>query len=156
MIWEVLQTYCETQFDDFRLLKGLFKDTLAEYHSLLSEYAPAFVRIECDYYSSTMEVLDGLPLDKMPHGCIFYFDDAQINFWSDKTGELRAVAEVNRGRFGDHIQLTEYPMWLETGNRRHYKQVYRLVNLEDAHQRELNRGSRPARVRTKDSRVSPL
>lgn len=61
---------------------------------------------------------------------MFYFDDVAIHYWSDRAGELQAVREVNEGRFGDHLQLAEVPLWIETGEVRHYKQLYRLLNFE--------------------------
>jgi hypothetical protein len=51
---------------------------------------------------------------------------------------------VNAGRFGSHICLVEYPLWIETREMRHYKQVYRLFNLEAAENRTLALSSRLA------------
>lgn len=119
-------------FRDFTLLKGLFKDTLATQTEALRASPPVFVAVDCDYYSSTIDIFDALLPDLAPHGCMFYFDDVSVDFYSDLTGELKAIAEVNRGRYGAHIQLVHYPLWIETKEMRHYLQVYRLVNLERA------------------------
>jgi hypothetical protein len=45
--------------------------------------------LDCDYYSSTMDVLSFLLPELTPNGCLFYFDDISINFYSDKTGEMK-------------------------------------------------------------------
>jgi hypothetical protein len=81
-----------------------------------------------------------LPL--APTGCLFYFDDAGMFFFSDRAGELQAVREVNEGRYGDHLQPAEYPLWLRTGEVRHYRKLYRLLNLDKG-------GVTPARVLSK-------
>ena len=129
---EDLQRFLVPRFGDFLLAKGLFSDTLEKKKSLLKEFPPIFVSFDCDYYSSTMDVLERIVPELTPHGCLFYFDDVNLNYWSDKSGQMRAIAEVNAGMFGPHIQLVEYPMTLETGLIQHYKRFYRLVNLEAA------------------------
>jgi Macrocin-O-methyltransferase (TylF) len=116
-------------YRDFELVKGLFADTLPSWRERLEQSPPVFVSIDCDYYSSTIDVFEHvLPL--APTGCLFYFDDAAIHYWSDRAGELQAVREVNEGRFGDHVHLAEYPLHIETGEVRHYKQLWRLLNVE--------------------------
>jgi hypothetical protein len=153
---ESLKLYLDTKFKDFHLVKGLFKDTLKQHDQFLREYPPIFVSIDCDYYSSTMDVFEHLLPDIAPHGCLFYFDDVGINFYSEQTGELRAIAEVNAGKFGSHIGLVEYPLWIETGEMRHYKQIYRLFNLEAAEKAARSRPpGRPKQV-TRSTRISPL
>jgi hypothetical protein len=128
-----LQQYLEGRgFKDFELVRGLFVDTLKQRADQLRKAPPVFVAVDCDYYSSTIDVFDALLPDVAPHGCLFYFDDVSVDFYSERTGELRAIAEVNRGRYGPHIELVDYPLWIETSQMRHYKQVYRLVNLEKA------------------------
>ena len=108
----------------------MFSDTLPGYRPTFKAKPPLFISIDCDWYSSTIEVLDELA-DLLPHGCVFYFDDVAINFYSTKTGEMRAIREVNEGRYGDHIELVEIdlaPRWR--------KQLYRWINLDRA--REQN------------------
>jgi hypothetical protein len=151
-----LQTCLDARFNNFRLVKGQFKDTLPQYDLFLREHPPVFVSIDCDYYSSTMDVFGRLLPDIAPHGCLFYFDDVGINFWSDKTGELRAIAEVNTGKFGSHISLVEYPLWIETREMRHYKQVYRLFNLEAAEKLRRSRPPCASKQVTRSTRISPL
>lgn len=151
-----LQGYLGVRFQDFVLIKGLFSDTLRAQRTLLQEFPPIFVAIDCDYYSSAVDVLQELLPDMAPHGCLFYFDDVGVNFYSDKTGELRAIAEVNAGRFGPHLQLVEFPLWLETGLLGHYKRVYRLVNLETAEKLTPSARGRSPRRTPRRARVSPL
>lgn len=151
-----LQTHLAARFKNFRLVKGEFKDTLAQCDQLLRDNPPVFVSVDCDYYSSTMDIFEYLLPERAPHGCLFYFDDVQATFWSEKTGELRAVAEVNAGRFGSHICLVEYPLWIETGEMRHYKQIYRLFNLEAAEKAARSRPPSVSRQLTRSSRISPL
>jgi hypothetical protein len=117
------------KYSDFELVKGLFADTLPTWRERLTQAPPVFVAIDCDYYSSTIDVLEEI-LPLAPTGCMFYFDDAAIHYWSDRAGELQAVREVNEGRLGGHLHLAEYPLWIQTGELRHYKQLYRLLNLE--------------------------
>jgi len=131
-VFEVDQYLRSCGFSDFRLVKGLFSDTLPQQREVLRKSPPVFVSIDCDYYSSTIDIFDALLPEVAPHGCMFYFDDVSFDFYSDLTGELKAIAEVNGGRYGKHIQLVHYPLWIETHEMRHYKQVYRLVNVEKA------------------------
>src|SRR5262249_2759389 len=92
---ENLKKYLDARFKDFRLVKGLFKDTLKQQDQFLREHPPVFVSLDCDYYSSTMDVFEHLLPDVAPHGCLFHFDDVGVNFYSEQTGQLRAIAEVN-------------------------------------------------------------
>jgi len=151
-----LQTYLATRFSNFQLVKGEFKNTLPQCDQLLRDNPPVFVSVDCDWYSSTMDIFEYLLPQRAPHGCLFYFDDVQIHFWSEKTGELRAIEEVNAGRFGSHICLVEYPLWIETREMRHYKQVYRLFNLEAAEKAARSRSPHDSRQVTRGSRISPL
>ncbi|HEY3823887.1 MAG TPA: hypothetical protein VGL82_04985 [Bryobacteraceae bacterium] len=151
-----LQAAVDARFSDSRFIQGIFTQTLAANEALLREYPPIFVSIDCDYYSSTMDVFERLLPDIALHGCLFYFDDASINFWSEMTGELRAIREVNEGRFGRQISLVEYPLWIETREMRHYKQVYRLFNLDAAEKLAQSRSPGNPRQLRRSSRISPL
>jgi macrocin-O-methyltransferase TylF-like protien len=118
-----------SRFEKVELVQGLFSETLPVWIERLQREPPLFVSIDCDYYSSTVDVFEHL-LPHCPTGCVFYFDDSAIHYWSDRAGEMQAVREVNEGRFGEHISLAEYPLWIETREIRHYKTLYRLLNLE--------------------------
>jgi hypothetical protein len=124
-----LQRALEPSFRGFRLVKGLFGDTLdVVMQDFLRANPPVFVSLDCDYYSSTMDVLSVLLPTLVPNGALFYFDDVGVNFYSERTGQLKAIAEVNAGCFGRDIELIEYPLWIETRELRHWKLVYRLFN----------------------------
>ncbi|MCH7744749.1 MAG: hypothetical protein IIC84_01585 [Chloroflexi bacterium] len=153
---EDLQRFLVPRFGDFLLAKGLFSDALEKKHSVLQEFPPIFVSIDSEYYSSTMDVLERIIPELAPHGCLFYFDDVMLNYWSDKSGQMRAIAEVNAGMFGPHIQLVEYPMTLETGLVQHYKRFYRLVNLEHADKETDVERVRPPLQMSNRKRVAPL
>jgi hypothetical protein len=154
---EELKEHLSRNFQNFELVKGLFADSLPQWQSFLKDCPPLFVSIDCDYYSSTMDVFKALLPDIAPHGCLFYFDDVSVSFYSDKTGELKAIKEVNDGYFGDHIQLVEYPLWVETRELRHYKQIYRLFNLETADNQQKDiRSSRPFKVLPRERVLSPF
>lgn len=131
-------------FRDFELVKGLFAETLKDKVDQLRDAPPVFVSVDCDYYSSTIDIFDALLPELAPHGCMFYFDDVATDFYSTKTGELRAIKEVNDGRYDDHLELVHYPLWIETKEMRHWLQVYRLVNLKKLKDQIPPRGNDPA------------
>jgi hypothetical protein len=100
-----LVSYCESRYSNFRLHKGLFEDVLTD--RLLAEFEehlPILIWSDCDYYSSTRQVFEKL-IPYIPTGCVVYFDDITHNFGSRFTGEMRAVSEINRGAFGDGVEL---------------------------------------------------
>lgn len=153
---EELHHYLSSRFSDFQLVKGLFRDTLKQYAQFLREHPPVFVSVDCDYYSSTMDIFEHLLPDIAPHGCLFYFDDVGVHFWSEQIGELRAIVEVNEGKFGPNIRLTEYPLWIETRELRHYRQVYALIRLQEAERDARSRPPSVFRQVARDNRISPL
>ena len=53
-----------------------------------------------------------------------YFDDIHFNFSSRFTGEMRAVAEINNGSFGDDVELV-----LDRGLTWNSNRVYRFINM---------------------------
>jgi len=104
---EVEQNLRKFGFNNFRLIKGLFEDTLTDERlEELKARPPFLVVIDCDYYTSTVQVLKRL-LPVLPNGCVFYFDDTFLNYYSTLTGELRAIKELNSGAFGDGVELVE-------------------------------------------------
>jgi hypothetical protein len=60
----------------------------------------------------------------LPTGCVVYFDDYDFNFGSRLTGEARLVAEVNRGLFGQGIEVV-----LDRRLSWHTDRVYRVTRL---------------------------
>lgn len=94
-------------FTNFELVKGVFSESLTdELVSKLSSTPPALVIVDCDYYSSTKDVLSRI-LKITPSGTVFYFDDVWFNWYSKRSGELRAIEEVNSGAFGKQFELVE-------------------------------------------------
>lgn len=109
-------------YTNFQLVKGPFSESLTD--ALLSDLSsapPALVIIDCDYYSSTRDVLSRV-LKIAPSGTVFYFDDVWFNWYSKRSGELRAIDEVNSGCFGEQFELVEdYRLGMLS------QRVYRLV-----------------------------
>jgi hypothetical protein len=123
--YEALSKYCAGKYRNWRLHKGLFSETLTdEFLTTLLHHKPILIWIDCDYYSSTRSVFERL-IRYLPSGCVFYFDDFEINFGSRLTGEACAVHEINSGVFGDRVELVLDPE-LSMLTRR----CYRFVNLD--------------------------
>jgi Macrocin-O-methyltransferase (TylF) len=95
---------CARYLDKSRISVGAgwFKDTLK---TIQSEARFAFVHIDCDYYESTIQVLEYLFDHKhVSEGCAIYFDDWYCNRGSPEYGEQRAwdeVQETRKVRFAD-------------------------------------------------------
>jgi hypothetical protein len=146
--YEDLKQYCELRYDNFRLHKGLFEDSLTnEFLFTLHEYLPILIWIDCDYYNSTKQVFDRLA-PHIPTGCVVYFDDMHFNFSSRFTGEMRVVAELNNGNFGQGLELVPDRALTWNSNR-----VYRFINLDakTKHRRKPRPGGDPVRYRRDDS-----
>jgi hypothetical protein len=153
---EEVQAHLTNRYADVRLVKGLFQNSLASEREFLIANPPIFISIDCDYYSSTMDVFRALLPAIAPHGRLFYFDDVSLNFGTDLTGELRAIREVNAGCFGSDVQLVEYPLHIETGELRHYRQMYRLFRMATAEAQAVAQRDRPVAHALRRSQVSPL
>ncbi len=97
----------EHGFQNFTLFKGLFSESLTD--TVIAEIAkrpPFLVIVDCDYYSSTVDIFRRI-LPIVPNGCVFYFDDTYLNYFSSLSGELRAIKELNEGKFGAGYELVE-------------------------------------------------
>ena len=93
------------RYRNCRLHRGMFDATLTpEFLATLRVDKPMLVWIDCDYYTSARVVLERL-IPYLPSGCVIYFDEYEFNFGSRFTGESRLVHEINRGEFGDGIEL---------------------------------------------------
>jgi len=146
--YEDLKRYCEARYRNFELHKGLFEHTLTnQVLSRLHDTPPILIWIDCDYYESTRQIFDRLG-PHIPTGCVVYFDDIHFNFSSRFTGEMRAVAEINEGRFGDGIELVPDRALTWNSNR-----VYRFVNLNARTKHRLKDRPKgdPVRYRRDDS-----
>ena len=122
--YEELEEYCRQRYQNYRLHRGYFENTInEEFLSTLETHLPILVWIDCDYYQSARTVMERL-IPYLPNGCAIYFDDYDnINFGSRFTGEARLVFEINRGEFGDGIELVRDPkLSLDT------LRIYRFVN----------------------------
>ena len=146
--YEDLLEYCRGKYKNFRLHKGLFEETITDdFLQTLTKQPPILIWIDCDYYSSTKVVFERL-IPYIPTGCVIYFDDIYFNFSSRFTGEMRAVWEINQGKFGEGIELVLDPALSLDSNR-----VYRFINVNQESSFELVASVKedPVRLRRDDS-----
>jgi len=90
---ELLAEMCAAYIDGSRVIitPGWYKDTMP---SVQPGQKYALVHIDCDFYESTMDVLDRLfAIDAFSDGCAIYFDDWYCNRGSPKYGEQKAWAD---------------------------------------------------------------
>jgi hypothetical protein len=123
--YEDLFRYCSQHYTNFRIHPGYFEQSIDDaFLASLDRSPPALIWVDCDYYSSAKVVFERLR-DRIPNGCVVYFDDLDnLNYGSRYTGEARLVHEINQGLFGDGIELVLDP-WLALLSRR----VYRFFRL---------------------------
>ena len=122
--YDDLLNYCQGKYRNFKLHKGLFEKTITdEFLDSLLEQPPILVWIDCDYYLSTKVVFERI-IPYIPTGCVIYFDDISFNFGSRFCGEMKAVWEINQGRFCEGIELVLDPALSWDSNR-----VYRFINV---------------------------
>jgi len=120
-----LEAYCSSKYSNFALHKGMFDETLtAELLEKFTKEPPVLVWIDCDYYSSARAVMERL-IPILPNGCVIYFDEPEFNYSSRFTGEMRLIHEINRGLYGEKIELVLDPE-LSLSSRR----IYRFINAE--------------------------
>jgi len=123
---EDLEAYCASKYSNFKLHQGMFEDTLTP--ELLDRFRrepPVLVWIDCDYYTSARSVMEKL-LPVLPNGCVIYFDEPEFNYSSRFTGEMRLIHEINRGLYGEQIELV-LDLDLSLNSRR----IYRFINAEN-------------------------
>jgi hypothetical protein len=123
--YEDLKEYCAKRYNNFRIHKGYFHETLTDdLLESLKAQLPVLVWIDCDYYTSARTVLERLA-PYLPSGCVIYFDEYDnLNFGSRLTGEARLVHEVNHGLLGDDVELV-----LDTRLSLDTKRVYRFMRF---------------------------
>lgn len=124
--YERLLRYCNNNYDNFRLHKGRFENTIdGDIINKLKCKKPVLIWIDCDYYSSTKSAL--LPImPYIPTGCTVYFDNVNINYGSSMTGQMKMVREINEGTYGEGYELV-----LDRELSWDSKKVYRFINLEN-------------------------
>ncbi len=136
--YEELRDYLDSRYSNCRLHRGLFDATLTpEFLATLSVHKPILVWIDCDYYTSARAVLERL-LPYLASGCVIYFDEYEFNFGSRFTGESRLIHEINRGEFGDGIELV-LDTELSWDLRRCYRFISRNRSLAFERKQELRR-----------------
>ena len=103
--YDELREHLDARYRNCRLHRGMFDATLTpEFLATLHVDKPILVWIDCDYYTSARAVLERL-IPHLPSGCVIYFDEYEFNFGSRFTGESRLIHEINRGDFGEGIEL---------------------------------------------------
>jgi hypothetical protein len=146
--YEELERYCRSRYQNYAIHRGYFEDVLTpEVLETFRDQLPILLWIDCDYYSSTRTVMDRL-LPFIPSGCLVYFDDYSYNYGSRLTGEARVIHELNRGEFGEDIELVvDRKLGLDSDS------VYRFIRFEGGPRYELVAPCRlrPGRARHNDS-----
>lgn len=143
--YDVLDRYCASRYSNYRLHKGFFEDSLTdEFLETLTSELPILVWVDCDFYTSARAALERL-IPYLPTGCVVYFDEYEFNFGSRFTGEARIVHELNRGDFGEDIELI-----LDSALSLDSKRVYRFIRFSEGgssyerlHPLEPDPGRRP-------------
>jgi hypothetical protein len=136
--YEELRDYLDSRYRNCRLHKGMFDATLTpEFLETLRVHKPILVWIDCDYYTSARAALERL-MPYLPSGCVLYFDEYEFNFGSRFTGEARLVDEINRGEFGDGLELV-LDSNLSWDLRRCYRFINRSAQSVFERKRELQR-----------------
>jgi hypothetical protein len=146
--YENLMDYCDIHYTNHKIHKGYFARTLTdEFLSSLVINVPILIWFDCDYYSSS-RVVFGKILPYLPSGCVLYFDEYEWNYGSRFTGEAKLVYEINKGLFGEEIELV-----LDTNLSWNTQRIYRLVRFRNGPYYELLNPPVPdvGRLRTDDS-----
>ncbi|HUO68290.1 MAG TPA: TylF/MycF/NovP-related O-methyltransferase, partial [Gammaproteobacteria bacterium] len=104
--YEELSAYCAQHYTNFQIHRGYFEQSIdAAFLAAIEQRPPALIWFDCDYYSSAKVIFEKLR-DRIPNGCVIYFDDLDnLNYGSRFTGEARLVHEINHGLYGDGIEL---------------------------------------------------
>jgi len=130
--YENLKARCEEKYNNFRLHKGYFEETITdEFLESLRSHPPMLIWIDCDYYSSAKTILERI-IPFLTTGCVLYFDDIYFNYSSRLTGEMKLVWEINHGKFGEGIELVPDTELNWDSNR-----IYRFININQEKGYEL-------------------
>jgi hypothetical protein len=94
-------------FDKFEVIKGFYSDTLNKETINNHKLRPAlFINIDCDLYTSTIEVLDFIFRNKLfvPNKTIIRYDDWANNNMEYLTGQSKAHSEMTK-KYGVETEL---------------------------------------------------
>ncbi len=80
--------------DQFECVSGFYEDSLAT-HTLPKGMKAAIVNMDCDYYSSTVTVLEYLK-PYLQNFTLIYFDDLLSFAGNPRKGQLAAINEFNK------------------------------------------------------------
>ncbi|WP_164992356.1 class I SAM-dependent methyltransferase [Streptomyces sp. L2] len=92
--------------DNARLVQGMFENTVSEFFVARGEPI-ALAHIDCDLYSSTRTVLDGIA-DYVVPGTVLIFDEL-YNYPNFMDHELRALLEVSEERSWTYAYIGHVP-----------------------------------------------
>lgn len=90
----ILREMCEVHLptDRVEIVEGWYSETLVK---LAPGTKFSMIHIDCDFYASTLAVLERLfEIDAFSDGCAIFFDDWYCNRGSPKFGEQRAWADI--------------------------------------------------------------
>lgn len=97
-----------TQQGNFRLVNGSFADTIPEFKNVVK--APfAFMNIDCDLYSSTKAIFDGLG-DRIVSGTVIVFDE-YFNYPGWQNHEFKAFQEFCAASGKQYAYKAYCPNW---------------------------------------------
>lgn len=93
--------------DGYRIktVKGFYEHSLPGVALPYDQY-PALAYLDCDYYSSTRQVLDWIG-PYLRHGCILAFDDWDCYFADNERGQRKAFHEFCQAQRG-RLQFIEF------------------------------------------------
>ncbi len=73
--YEELDAYCAARYRNYRIHRGYFENSIDDaFLKTLNRSPPALIWRDCDYYSSARAIFERL-IDRIPNGCVIYFDD---------------------------------------------------------------------------------
>lgn len=97
---------CKSDLYRITTVKGFYKDVLPK-HLWDPHKKIVLAYIDCDYYSSTVEVLKFLH-DKLSHGAILAFDDWNCYYGDPERGEKRAFREFQEAVVGSEVHFEPF------------------------------------------------
>lgn len=114
----LLNQFSKVKFPDekIKIIEGFYEESLTE--ALQKRYVEEgvkahFVNIDCDYYTSTIKVLEWIePL--LEEGSVIYFDDLGLYHGNPNKGELKAIHDFNESDSSRGLALDA---WLDPANR---------------------------------------